>query len=341
MRTTNRLAEDLRFGLRFLHKHPNYSVTTLATLVATIASVTTMFSLVNQVVLQPLPLPNPEQLVAIEVVDSATGAAQRSESIPFAMYEQWQDAAPAQTDLAWAVIESSVLTETDIGVYSAGHYVSHNFLSVIGTAPLLGRWFTSDDAGEPVIAISFDMWQRDLGGDPAIIDRSISLDKRPYTVVAVMPERYLEPLEPRVRYWRPVDGFARGGVVLGRLPAGATPGDIEGFSEPLQRIVQREAGDYRIRTVPLLDKVLGASRSELLLLLGGVAALFLVAVLNLTNLTFACLHERLHELSTRSALGATRLRLVGQLLVENLTLSVVAALASIPVTAWLLELALS
>lgn len=336
-----KISQDLRLGARHLWKHPNYSVTMLLTLVLTIAAVTIMFSLVSHVILKPLPLPDADRLVAIEIRNTQTGAGERSESIPFAMFEDWQAAKPDDFEIAWAVIESSVLTEAEIGVYSAGHFVSHNFLAMIGIEPLLGRWFTEEDAGEPVLAISYDMWQQDLAGDRNIIGRSISVDKMPFTVIGVMPQDFLKSLEPRIRYWRPIDAFGRGGAVLGRLPAGTTAGYVQSLYGPFDRILQRDSAQYAVSFVPLQDQLVGPARPNLWLLAGAVAALFLVAILNLTNLAFAHLYSRIHELTTRAALGAARIRLVRQLIVENLILAVIAAAASIAVAAWLLEFALS
>lgn len=330
--------QDVVFGARSLAKHPSYTVTAFLTLALTIAAVSAMLSVVSQVVLAPLPVPDPDRIVAVEIRNPRTGADEGTESIPFAVFQRWQEASRDGFELAWAVIESSVLTETDVGVYSAGHYVSHNFLSMIGVLPLHGRWFDERDAGRPVLVISYDMWQRDLGGDENIVGRSISLDKNPHTVVGVMPEGYLGFLEPRLRYWRPVDGFGRGGSVLGRLPEGSTPGYVERAEAVLDRVLQQDAAASAVDLVPLLQHVVGSSRADLRLLTAAVSALFLVALLNLTNLVFARFYNRIHELTTRASLGATRPRLVGQLVIENMVLSVAAAVASIFVARWLLQL---
>jgi putative ABC transport system permease protein len=332
--------QDITFGARYLWKRPNYSFTALATLVLTVAAVTTMFTIVRHVLLQPLPAPRPGDLVSVEVRHTQTGNAERSESISFATFLDWQAAQPADAELAWAVIESSVLTESDVGVYSAAHFVSHNFLRMIGVEPVMGRWFSAEDAGAPVVAISYDMWQQDLDGDDKIVGRTISIDKLPFTVVGVMPPGYLKFLEPRLRYWRPVDDFGRGGSVIGRLPADYTPGYSEQFAGLLTRMLQREAGEFEARLIPLQERLVASTKSNLWLLMAGVSALFLVAILNLTNLTFAHFHSRAHELTMRATLGATRGRLVTQLLAENLIVGATAAAISIFAAAGILQLAL-
>jgi predicted permease len=332
--------QDVKFGARYLWKRPNYSFTALTTLVLTVAAVTTMFTIVRHVLLQPLPAPRPGELVSVEIRDTQTGNAERSESISFATFLDWQAAQPADAELAWAVVESSVLTESDVGVYSAGHFVSHNFLRTIGVEPVMGRGFSAEDAGAPVVAISYDMWQQDLAGDDKIVGRTISIDKLPFTVVGVMPHGYLEFLEPRLRYWRPVDDFGRGGTVIGRLPADFTRGYSERFAGLLTRMLQREAGEFEARLIPLQERLVASTKSNLWLLMAGVSALFLVAILNLTNLTFAHFHNRAHELTMRASLGATRGRLVMQLLAENLIVGATAAAISIFAATGMLELAL-
>lgn len=181
------------------------------------------------------------------------------------------------------------------------------------------------------------MWQRDLDGDENIIGRTISLDKMPFTVIGVMPPDYLQSIEPRVRYWRPLDDFGRGGGVLGRLAPDSAGGDGQRLSGAFDRILQNEASDHAVSFVPLQERLVGSTRSSLWLLMGGVSALFLVAILNLTNLTFAHFFNRIHELTTRTSLGATRSRLIGQLVAENLLLSGIAAVSSVFLTAGLLD----
>jgi predicted permease len=332
--------QDAKVGARHLCKRPSYSLTVLLTLVLTVAAVSTMFTLVSQVLLDPLPVPKSRDLVSVEVRNALTGDAERSESIPFSMFVDWQAAKPADAQIAWAVIESSVLTESDVGVYSAGHFVSSNFLETIGIEPLMGRWFSVEDAGQSVIAISYDMWRQDLGGDENILGRSISLDGMPFTVIGVMPQGYLKFLEPRIRYWRPVDDFARGGSVIARLPADSTSGYRQQLTGFLTRVLQGDAGEYEARLAPLQDRLVGSARSNLWLMMAGVSALLLVAILNLTNLTFAHFYNRVHELTMRASLGATRARLVTQLLAENLILAGIAAAISIVATAGILKLTL-
>jgi predicted permease len=332
--------QDAKFGARHLWKRPTYSLTVLLTLVLTVAAVSTMFTLVRQVLLDPLPVPKPRDLVSVEIRNARTGDEERSESIPFSTFIDWQAAKPADAQIAWAVIESSVLTESDVGVYSAGQFVSSNFLETIGIEPLMGRWFSEEDAGQSVLAISYDMWRQDLGGDENILGRSISLDGLPFTVIGVMPQGYLKFLEPRIRYWRAVDDFGRGGSVIARLPANATSGYREQLTGFLTRVVQGDAGEYEARLAPLQERLVGPARSNLWLMMAGVSALLLVAILNLTNLTFAHFYNRVHELTMRASLGATRARLVTQLLAENLILASVAAAISIVATAGILRLTL-
>ncbi len=332
--------QDAKFGARHLWKRPNYSLTVLLTLVLTVAAVSTMFALVRQVLLDPLPVPKPRDLVSVEIRNTRTGDAERSESIPFSTFVDWQAASSADAQIAWAVIESAVLTESDVGVYSAAHFVSPNFLEIIGIEPLMGRWFSEEDAGQSVIAISYDMWRQDLGGDENILGRNISLDGMPFTVIGVMPQGYLKFLEPRIRFWRAVDDFGRGGSVIGRLPADSTSGYRQQLAGVFTRVLQRDAGEYEVTLLPLQERLVGPTRSSLWLLMAGVSALFLVAVLNLTNLTFAHFYNRVHELTMRASLGATRARLVTQLLAENLILAGIAALISIVATVWILKLTL-
>ena len=332
---------DLRCGIRILLKRPSYSLTVLLTLALTIGALATMYSIVDQVVFEPLPVPDSDELISIELRNTETHATEGVESISFDLFERWTDAKPNDLDLAWVVIESSVLTEGDVGVYSAGHFVSHNFLAMIGVEPMLGREFTEEDAGQPVLAISYDMWQQDLGADPDIVGRTISLDKNPYTVVAVMPDGYLQWLEPRIRYWRPIDDYSRGGGVIGRLPPNSTRAYEQQLDNLLNRSLQEDSTDLAVTFVPMLEELVGPMRPNLLLLAGSVSTLLLVALLNLTNMTYAHFHRRIHELTTRASLGATRLRLVRQLIAENVILAAFAAALAIFMARSLLSISLA
>ncbi|TQV81099.1 ADOP family duplicated permease [Aliikangiella coralliicola] len=331
---------ECNIGFRSLIQNPKYSVVVLLTMILSVSVTTTMVSLTNQVLLQPLPVPKAHQLIEVAGKDANTGKSSPYEWIEFNLYQQWQDLELEELDMAFFTFESSVITESDTPVYATSLMVSHNFLSVLGVQPMMGRWFNKDDIGRNAIVITYEVWQQHFSSDAEIIGKAISLNKKPHTVLAVMPENFAKFLAPTAKVFQPIDTFYRGGEVVGRLGDNMTPAMKEQHLESLALIANKMVENTQINFASYHQQITDSVSSRLGLIMAGVLALLIVAILNIINLTFAYYHNRMHELSVRVALGATKLRLLKQLLVENMLLATVAGLVSILVSIWLLELVL-
>lgn len=332
---------DCKIGWRNLKKHRKYSIIVLLTMVLGVSVTATVYSLINQVLLQPLPVPYPEQLITIDGRNLTTGEPSDYEWVDFPLFQQWQDLNLKGLDVVFFTFESSVLTENPTPVYATTLVVSHNFLSVLGVEPLHGRWFNKDDIGRNNIVLSYDIWARELGADPDIIGQAISVDKEPYNVIGVMPENFAHFLAPTAKIFRPVDSFYRGGEIFGRLTEGASFKQSQFYSNALTRVTKQNFPETEVYFYSLQERVTADASSNLWLLLAGVVALLLVAILNVVNLTFAYYTNRYQELSIRIALGATRNRLIKQLVTENLLMALAVAILSILVSVWLLDLVIS
>jgi predicted permease len=243
--------------------------------------------------------------------------------------------------------------------------VSANLFSLLGVQPVLGRAFVPDEdtpGREKVIVISHDLWNRRFGGDPGIINRTVSLDGQPHVVVGVMPKGFLFPtgkqlhpqieLGPRIDVWRPA-AFSQGEMqdeligfnwgMFGRLNTGTSPEEARANLDVIARGIGERMrskvpslNDFELfsQITPLREIYFGGARQGLLMLLAAVGLLLVIGCVNLVNLLLARLTSRSRELATRAALGAPRSRLVRQLLTESVVVAVSGGLVGLPISAW-------
>jgi len=331
---------ECKIGFRNLTQNPKYSVVVLLTMILSVSVTTTMVSLTNQVLLQPLPIPKAHQLFEVTGQDVDTGTSSVYEWVEFTLYQRWQDLELEELDMAFFTFESSVITENDTPVYATSLMVSHNFLSLLGVQPMMGRWFNQDDIGRGAVVITYEVWQQHFSSDTDIIGKAVSLNKKPHTILAVMPENFAKFLAPTAKIFQPIDTFYRGGEIIGRLGDNMTPAMKDRHQKSLALIANKMVENVEVSFVSYHQQLIDSVSSRLGLIMAGVLALLIVAILNIINLTFAYYQNRMHELSVRVALGATKSRLLKQLLVENLLLASVVGLISILISIWLLELIL-
>ena len=328
---------DLRAGLRALRRNPSYAAALLATLAMVVGATTTVFSLVNGVLLRPLPYPDADALVVAWERNVPREAGENVVSVP--MYEAWRERARAFSEMAGLVPDRQTLREGGPERVE-GAAVTAGWFDVVATPPALGRGFTEEEARRGgVVVLSHGLWRDRFGGDREVLGRTVALTGAAHTVVGVMPEGFEPPafgwLGPEQRYWVPFApdegnrGWGRFLLVLGRLAPGAS---VERADEELKRIVREreETDDARLSewtadAVPLHAQVTGGVRGPLLVLLVAVGFLALIGVVNVTNLVLARAQRRGGEFGVRAALGAGRGRLARQLLAEALAVAVVAA----------------
>jgi len=331
------LLQDLRFGARMLAKNPGFTLIAALTLSLGIGATTAIFSVVNAVLLRPLPYENPERLVMIWETN-----AKEQNNAATASFDDYTDFRRANqhfeqvgaTTARWQLN----LTEAGEARQVGCMFVSANVFPMLGVKPQAGRFFTDDEdkpGGPDVVVLSHALWSQQFGGRQDLIGQAIRLGGNPVTVIGVAPAgfQFLEPAE----LWRPlarnpvVEANAGRGVrlfnIVGRLKSGATTeqaqAEIAGIARGLERQFPNTNSGIGVRLVSLHEQVTGKVNTLLWLLLGAVVLVLLIACVNVANLMLAQASARQKEIAIRLALGAGRRRLIRQLLIESSMLAVI------------------
>ncbi len=346
------LIKDIRFALRSLLRHPGFTAIALLTLALGIGINAALFSVVNGVLLNPLPYPNPEQIVVMDQSkpNFETGA------IPYPNFLDLRK--ENQTFAAMTILRGAAFSLIGAGEPErvTGRYVSADFCKVFGVNPVVGRAFLPHEDEEgvtPTVLISHDLWQRKFAGDRNVINRTVTLDDKSYYVIGVLPADF--------RFFRTGDvfvpigqldapGLKRRGAGLGlhgmgRLKPGVT---VEQGKADLNRIYQNLAVTYpgtnkghSAYVAPLKQRVVGEIGPMLWMLLGAVGFVLLIACVNVGNLMLARASGRSREFAIRAALGASWWRLVRQSLTESLLLSLGGGALGVLVAYWSTHAALN
>jgi putative ABC transport system permease protein len=336
------LVADARYSLRSFRKTPGLTAATVLTLAIGLGATTTIFSVVNGVLLKPLPYANPDRLVQIvENVPAGEGfggTAMRRSSLNVSELDWWRTHSTALSDVALIRPESSTLDTADGTVQLSGARVSPALFPMRGVAPVLGRGLLPDeerpDADSVVLAES--TWQKYFRGDPNILGRTIRLDGNAFTVVGVMPPEfgkdafwtalYPAPLAPGQVMFLGASARLRDGVSLAAASAEANAIGLQ------LRGIEAEPGQApRFEIVPELDQLTAAIRPALNVLVVSVAAVLLIVCANVANLLLVRGTRRQQDIAIRRSLGATRGRIMRQVLTESFLLSAGAGLIGIAI----------
>ncbi len=331
--------QEFRYAFRALWKRRAFSIVTIIVLALGIGANTSIFSVVNAVLLRPLPFDEPDRLVQIWHVPPAKSfPGMKKFSLSPANYLDWQSANHVFDQMA--VYSGGQFTITGSGEPQAvvGASVSPEFFSVLRSKPIIGRTFTSQEGGADgakLVVISESLWKTNFGADSHILGQSIHLDGEPYTVIGVMPARFAFPaFSPPPRLWTNLQWTAKERAVrgnhnylsIGRLKPGVTLGqaqsELSTIASRLEREYPADDAGWGALVLPLREQLVGEVRPALLVLLGAVAFVLLIACANVANLVLATTLARRKELAIRAALGASRFDLIRQVVLETVFLSI-------------------
>jgi putative ABC transport system permease protein len=345
------LLKDIRYSVRGLLKRPGFTLVALITLALGIGANTAIFSVVNGVLWRPLRYKAPQQLVMVWENHQARSGPVREWLAP-ADFDDWRSQNSVFSNLSAMNDWGPTLTGRDQPEPLVGAAVSHDMFELLGAEPVKGRSFLreEDQPGAPnVVMLSYELWQRRFGSDQNIVGKTISLNEESYTVVGVMPARFDLPVIGNTQLWRPLrptlnPSCQRGCLVLraiGRLKPEATLAQAQA---DLGAIASRLASQYPdsnskvgATLVPLHEQLVGNMKRPLLVLLGAVAFVLLIACANVANLLLARAATREREVALRAALGASRGRIIRQLLTESALLSCAGGGLGLLFAFWLLR----
>ncbi len=333
-----RLTQDIRIAFRTLVHQPVFALGGVLIVALGIGAATAMFTVLNAAFLRPFAYPDAERMVYLW--EASQSGSRMAVAGPNAV--DWSSETRLFPRLAYFASGQAVLSDGSEPAYLRGAVVSRAFAAVLGLEPLLGRWFSEDEArkgGPPVVVVGEGLWRRRFGADPALVGRSITLDGAPATVIGVMPSGFAFPTGSEL--WRPAEPYndgtsrtAHNWRVVARLAPGlATEAAQRDLSVMTRHLVEHEkAGDFVATgalVVPFRAQLIGDTRIVLLLLQGAVLLVLLIAAVNLTNLTLARAVRRQGEVGICLALGARRGDVVRRFAAENLLITLTGGAAGL------------
>jgi putative ABC transport system permease protein len=358
------MLHEFRFALRSLIKTPGFTIVAVITVALAIAANTAVFSLVNALLIRPLPFKAPESLVLLFEKFSAQGLDQIPVSAP--EYIDWEKQTRSYERIAAFNFANFNLTGGDMPERIQGAVVTPSLFPLLGVQPVKGRVFNDGEFGEGndgVVMISERLWRRRFNSDPQLVGTQLSVNGRSFTVVGIMPANFEFPLPlfgvqggtfaERADMWKPIaftkneleSRGARSYGVIGRLKPGVTLAQAQAEADtivanwhPLFPDNYEPATKFGATLYPMHDLVIGGMRPALMILLGAVAVVLLIACANLTTMLLARAGAREREFAIRLALGAGRMQLVRQMLAESILLALIGGTAGVMLAVWGLDL---
>src|SRR5829696_3573695 len=347
------LLQDIKFGLRMLLKSPSLSIVATIALALGIGANTAIFSVVNAVLLRPLPFPDSDALVSVFETDTQRGQQRGSHSYP-----NFFDLRTQNTVLERVACYHGtdfIMTGRGEPARLQGSVVTADLFPLLGVAPMLGRTFHPDEdkpsESGRVVILSHSLFQKRFNSDPSIVNQAITLGGRSFTVVGVMPPNFEFPIQnDPVELWTTIAGDASGSEpvtsqrgahflqVIARLKPGVSPEQAQAELTAIGARLEQQYPDTNtnksLRVTSALKALVGDIRPALLILLGAVACVLLIACANVANLLLARATSRYKVMAIRAALGASRVRVIRQLLTESVMLSLVGGGVGLLLAVW-------
>ena len=358
------MIREFRLAFRSLVKTPGFALVAVITIALAIAANTAVFSLVNALLIRPLPFKAPQELVLLFEKFAAQGLDQIPVSAP--EYLDWEKQTRSYERIAAFNFADFNLTGGDMPERIPGAVVTPSLFPLLGVAPIKGRVFNDSEFGEGndgVVMISERLWRRRFNSDPQLVGTQVSVNGRSFTVVGIMPANFEFPLPlfgvqggtfaERADMWKPIaftkneleSRGSRSYGVIGRLKAGTTMAQAQAEADtvvanwfPLFPDNYKASTKFGATIYPMHDLVIGGMRPALMILLGAVAMVLLIACANLTTMLLARAGAREREFAIRLALGAGRMQLVRQMLSESVLLALVGGSAGVLLAIWGLDL---
>jgi len=341
------MLQDLIYGVRWLRKNPGFTLLSVLMLAVGIGVNTAMFSVINAVLLQPLPYPEPDRIVWM----NESGPEVSNRMISYPNFLDWR--ARNQVFESMSTFRGWFVNITGAGNPESvnARMVTSDYFKVMGASPFMGRDFTPEDdkpGAAPVTLISYGFWQQHFAGDPNVVGKDLLLDDKAHTVIGVLPESFAHQGPPPLWIlmgpfnWKGRD-VRTGGNVVARLKPGVT---IEQARSDMNRIAREllqehpveNAGANTINVLSLQDSITRNVSTALKILFGVVGLVLLIACANVANLLLARGAARRKEFAVRAALGASRFRIFRQMLVESLLLAVAAGALGLILATWTISL---
>jgi putative ABC transport system permease protein len=343
------LWQDVRYGARMLFKKPGFAAPAILALALGIGANSAIFSVINGVLLRPLPYEEAERLVLVQANNPQQKISQAPTSLPD--FLDWREQASVFEQLAVFSRWNTVLTGGDEPERLSTGFVSSNFFSTAGVKPILGRAFSDEEnrtEAEPAVVVSQGLWKRRFGADANLIGQTITLNGKSSMVIGIMPDLFND-LVGSVDVWLPIALNTNDWVresrelqVLGRLKHGVTlkqaDTEMSAIAARLEEAYPKSNDGWGAGVISLHSSIVGDVRAALWIILGAVCFVLLIACANVANLLLARAVTRQKEVAIRTALGASRLRIIRQFLTESLLLSTIGGAFGLLLAVWGIKL---